>query len=69
MGEDKKGLLTIILGKKPAGEPKQAEKTEDAEDSDEGAVVAAEELLKAIKDDDAEAVVAAFKALRDCCEE
>lgn len=71
MAEDKKGLLTIILGKaKPT--PKGAEEPADGEaegSDDEGAKAAAEELLTAIEKKDADAVVEAFKALRDCCGE
>lgn len=71
MADEKKGLLTIILGrgKAPAKKPEETESETDegGEIDGEAMKAAGEELLKAIKDEDAEAVGKALKAAFDCC--
>jgi hypothetical protein len=57
----KSGLGLLLLG-----EPKG--KDSSTESGDDAANLAAKALLKAVRRDDADGVVAAFKQLRDSCE-
>lgn len=65
----KKGLAAIIIAAgKPKVEKKEAEEAEESEEVDEsGLDAAAEEVLAAIKSEDAEALKEALKDFVDIC--
>jgi hypothetical protein len=66
-------LITAILGKpkpkgdQPAGSDKPEDKREDTDS--QGLEAAAEDMLAAIKAEDAKALAKAFEAAMDCCME
>ena len=73
-----KGIAALIVGsmaaKKGASKDDDGPDTEDSADesedtSNETALAAAAELRDAMNGDDDQAIVDAFKALRDCCSE
>jgi tRNA threonylcarbamoyladenosine modification (KEOPS) complex Pcc1 subunit len=63
MGQDKKGLASLIIGKD--GEVKSEEKEVDS--SEMGLSAAADDLMAAIKSDDSKGVKAALKSFFDMC--
>jgi len=67
----KAGLLLLGLGgMKPKDDEEEDSESSKSEDDETSAKKeAAQALIDAIKDDDAEGVAEAFAILRDCCEE
>ena len=64
-------LITALLGRKKDSSSKPTEDQDEAkpEGEDEGLQSAAEDMLAAIKDNDAKALAAAVKAAVACCGE
>lgn len=68
MKKPSKGDLILIgLGGKPKPEEEKSEREDDSEESMSAETAAAQALLDAVQDGDAEALLEAFKTLKEVC--